>query len=525
MTMTHIISNTRLLVLAVALLIVSGLSAINTLPRAEDPVIHNRHASVITHFPGATAERVEALITEKIETSLRQLDEVKLLSSVSRPGISVVSVELKDEINSSETVWSRARDKLADAQPLLPQGASVPELDDDHGYAFTVITALTWQGPTEPDLLTLRRYAIELGNRLRVLSGTEFVDLYGLPDEEILVTMDPNVTSALGRSAISLSNAISNADAKNSAGELVNGANRFTLEVSDSLDSLDRVRRVPVAIDENGHLIRLEDIAEVERTQASPPAELAVVAGKPAILVAARMQPTLRVDQWTEQVKGLLDSYQHELPSNVKVNLIFEQQSYTETRLSDLNESLLLGFSIILVVLLLTLGVRSAIIVALSLPLTSLVTLTMMKFTGLPINQMSVTGLIVALGIMVDNAIVMVDTIQHYRQQGVNKLNAAIKAVNHLWIPLLGSTLTTVLAFTPIVLMPGPAGEFVGAIAITVCFSLIGSYLISHTIVAGFSSRWLPAQKSNQRWYHTGLVFPTLSRRFEKSVKLAIKHL
>ncbi len=179
MTMTHIISNTRLLVLAVALLIVSGLSAINTLPRAEDPVIHNRHASVITHFPGATAERVEALITEKIETSLRQLDEVKLLSSVSRPGISVVSVELKDEINSSETVWSRARDKLADAQPLLPQGASVPELDDDHGYAFTVITALTWQGPTEPDLLTLRRYAIELGNRLRVLSGTEFVDLYG----------------------------------------------------------------------------------------------------------------------------------------------------------------------------------------------------------------------------------------------------------------------------------------------------------------------------------------------------------
>ncbi len=210
--------------------------------------------------------------------------------------------------------------------------------------------------------------------------------------------MDPNVTSALGRSAISLSNAISNADAKNSAGELVNGANRFTLEVSDSLDSLDRVRRVPVAIDENGHLIRLEDIAEVERTQASPPAELAVVAGKPAILVAARMQPTLRVDQWTEQVKGLLDSYQHELPSNVKVNLIFEQQSYTETRLSDLNESLLLGFSIILVVLLLTLGVRSAIIVALSLPLTSLVTLTMMKFTGLPINQMSVTGLIVALG-------------------------------------------------------------------------------------------------------------------------------
>ncbi|MCW8329836.1 efflux RND transporter permease subunit [Photobacterium sp. SDRW27] len=522
--MTHIINNTRLLVLAVALLIVAGLSAINTLPRAEDPVIHNRHASVITPFPGATAERVEALVTEKIETSLRQLDEIKQLSSVSRPGISVISVELKDEVTDSKPVWSRTRDKLADVQPQLPQGTSAPELDDDHGYAFTMITALTWQGPTEPDLLTLRRYAVELGNRLRVLSGTEFVDTYGLPDEEILVTMDPSVTSALGRSAISLSSAINQADAKNSAGELVNGANRFTLEVSDSLDSLDRVRRVPVSIDENGHLIRLEDIAQVERTHASPPDELAIVAGKPAILVAARMHPTLRVDLWSERVKNFLDAYQQELPTNVKVNLLFEQQSYTETRLTELNESLLLGFSIILVVLLLTLGVRSAIIVALSLPLTSLVTLTMMKFTGLPINQMSVTGLIVALGIMVDNAIVMVDTIQHYRQQGVTKLNAAMKAIGHLWVPLLGSTLTTVLAFAPIFLMPGPAGEFVGAIAITVCFSLVGSYLISHTIVAGFACRWLPQDKDNQHWYHTGLILPAISSRFEKSVKLAIKH-
>ena len=398
MNMTHIISNTRLLVMAVVLLIVAGLSAISTLPRAEDPVIHNRHASVITPFPGATAERVEALVTEKIETSLRQIDEVKRLSSVSRPDMSVVSIELKDEVTNSTPVWSRIRDKLADIQPQLPRGAAIPELDDDHGYAFTTIAALTWQGPTEPDLLTLRRYGIELANRLRAISGTEFVDTYGLPDEEILVTMNPSAASALGRSAISLSGAIGNADAKNSAGELVNVSNRFALEISDSLDSLDRVRQVPVSIDQNGHLVRLEDIAEVERTQASPPEELAVVSNKPAILIAARMQPSLRVDQWSEGVRSFLEAYRQELPSNVNVSLIFEQQNYTERRLSDLGESLLLGFSIILLVLLLTLGARSAVIVALSLPLTSLITLSMMNFTGLPINQMSVTGLIVALG-------------------------------------------------------------------------------------------------------------------------------
>ncbi|MGF1681714.1 efflux RND transporter permease subunit [Photobacterium minamisatsumaniensis] len=524
MNIKYIINNTRLLILAVGLLVVAGLSAITTLPRAEDPVIHNRHASVITHFPGATAERVEALVTEKIETHLRQLDEVKRLSSNSRPGISVIRIELKDEVINSEPVWSRARDKLSDVTSLLPQGTSTPELDDDHGYAFTMLTALTWQGDTQPDLLTLRRYAIELSNRLRVLSGTEFVDVYGLPDEEILVTLDPSAASALGRSAISLSQAIGQADAKNSAGELVNGSNRFSLEVSDSLDSLDRVRRVPVTIDDNGYLIRIEDIAKVERAAASPATELAFVDGKPTIIVASRMQPSLRVDQWTNRVKTLLDNYQHEVPSNVSVDIIFEQQSYTEKRLSELNSSLLMGFSIILVVLLLTLGVRSAIIVALSLPLTSLLTLTMMKFTGLPINQMSVTGLIVALGIMVDNAIVMVDTIQYHRQKGTEKIESAIRAVKHLWVPLLGSTLTTVLAFAPIILMPGPSGEFVGAIAVTVCFSLLGSYIISHTIVAGFASRWLPSNQLHLRWYHTGITTPALSRVFRGSIKQTLKH-
>ncbi|WP_051303168.1 efflux RND transporter permease subunit [Psychromonas aquimarina] len=522
--MQAVIGNTRLLALAVALLIVSGFSSLSSLPRAEDPIIKNRTAVVTTAFPGATAERVEALVTEKVETSLRQLDEIKTLSSVSRPGISVVTIQLKDDVMESQPVWSLARDKLSDVKPLLPAGALTSELDDDHAYAFTITTALTWQSDSSADLLTLRRYAVELGNRLRNISGTEFVDEYGLPEEQILVSMDPAAASALGNSALSIANALAGADAKNAAGELVNDNNRFALEVADSLDSLDRVRRVPLEIDDNGHLIRLQDIADISRTAVSPPSEIAIVQGKPAVIVATRMQAHLRVDSWSNRVNTFLADFQEELPSNIKVSVLFEQQSYTETRLAELSENLLVGFSIILVVLLLTLGARSAVIVALSLPLTSLMTLAAMKFTGLPINQMSVTGLIVALGIMVDNAIVMVDTIQHYRQQGVKKLQAANKAVKHLWVPLLGSTLTTVLAFSPIILMPGSAGEFVGAIAITVSFSLIGSYIISHTIIAGFAARWLPAGRQNQRWYQAGISLPVLSSAFQKTVNNAIHY-
>lgn len=520
--MTLILRNTRLLVLFTALLLVSGLSALQSLPRAEDPLITNRNAAITTHFPGATPERVEALVTEKIETELRTLDDIQLITSTSRAGISVVSIELLDTITDSEPVWSRVRDKLSDVKPKLPQGSSDPVLDSDHSYAFTLITAITWQGEGKPNLLVMNRYAKELAQQFRAMNGTEFVDEYGTVNEEILVSIDRGAVASLGASAESLSLAIGGADAKNSAGELVNGANRFALEMSKSLDSLERIKQVPIALDEHGYVVHLEDVAEIERAYNTPPTQIALVDGKPAVIVSARMQPDVRVDKWTPRAQALIERFQSDLPRHLNVDVLFEQDGYTQTRLSELMTSLIIGFSLILAVLLITLGLRSAWIVALSLPLTAMLTLTMMKATGIPINQMSVTGLIVALGIMVDNAIVMVDTIQSYRAKGQQRIAAAYEAIKHLWIPLLGSTLTTVLSFAPIFLMPGPAGEFVGAIAITVSFSLVGSYFIAHTLVAGFAARFLPKVSNTTRWYHHGIQMPKLALAFEKTVRFAV---
>ncbi|GAL14886.1 cobalt-zinc-cadmium resistance protein CzcA [Vibrio astriarenae] len=302
----------------------------------------------------------------------------------------------------------------------------------------------------------------------------------------------------------------------------MNGQNRFALEMSKSLDSLERIKQVPIALDEHGYVVHLEDVASIERAYNTPPAQIALVDGKPSVIVAARMQPSVRVDRWTPRAHALIERFESNLPRHLAVDLLFEQDGYTQTRLSELITSLVIGFSLILAVLLITLGIRSAWIVALSLPLTGMLTLTMMKATGIPINQMSVTGLIVALGIMVDNAIVMVDTIQSYRAKGQRRIAAAFEAIKHLWIPLLGSTLTTVLSFAPIFLMPGPAGEFVGAIAITVSFSLVGSYLIAHTLVAGFAARFLPKVSNTKHWYHHGIQLPKIANQFEKTVRFAV---
>lgn len=516
------VENGRLVSLVIALLLVAGFGAISSLPRTEDPHITNRFASVITPYPGASAERVEALVTEVLENQLRRLEEIKLIQSTSRPGISVIQLELKDTVMATDPVWSRARDLLADAKNALPDGTQTPTLDDQTGYAYTAILSLVWNTNTPVRVDMLNRYAKELQSRLRLLSGTDFVKLYGAPTEEILVQLDGNKMSQLQLTPAAIAQILSGADSKIAAGEINNQAFRALVEVSGELDSQTRIRQVPLKVDTQGQIIRLGDIASISRQPKTPADSLALVDGEQGVFVAARMLNNTRVDLWQLQVNKVVEELNRDIPANIKIQWLFEQNSYTSERLGGLVVNLLQGFVIILLVLLLTLGLRNAVIVAISLPLTALFTLACMKYIGLPIHQMSVTGLVVALGIMVDNAIVIVDAIAQRRQQGMSRLAAVSETLHHLWLPLAGSTITTILAFAPIVLMPGAAGEFVGGIAMSVMFALLGSYLISHTLIAGLAGRFSHEGK-NDVWYQHGINVPFVSGYFQASLRAALK--
>ncbi len=533
------VKNGRLMSLAIILLIVSGLGALSTMPRMEDPRMQNRHASVLTRLPGASAERIEVLITEKIEQKLRKISEIKNITSVSRPGISAVKIELIDEVTDSLPIWSRVRDLINDVAPQFPANTLAPTLEDDRSYAFTQLIALNWQGDGPSDIASLGRYANDLQNRLRIVNGTDLVTIFGQGQEEVLVEIDQGLSSKLNLSSKLIAQKIQQSDAKVSAGQLVNQQNQMQVELIGAFDSITRIENIPIRESNSGTILRLGDIAKVSKSLAWPAREITIVNDKPALVVAARMLPNLRIDKWSANIKTELAAYAKQLPQNIKLEILFDQNIYTEKRLGDLMENIALGFVLISVVLLITLGWRSAAIVAASLPLTVLFTLSVMNIYGIPIHQMSVTGLVVALGIMVDNAIVMTDTIQTKRQEGMRRLDSVGYAVKHLWLPLLGSTITTILAFMPLILMPGAAGEFVGGIAYSVIFSLIGSYIISHTIVAGLAGRFLPKgvvpksetlrsstskEKSNNRWYQVGIHLPKLNSLFERTLHWALTY-
>jgi multidrug efflux pump subunit AcrB len=509
--LARFVENPRLIILGCALLLVAGLAALTSLPTTEDPRVMNRVATVLTPFPGATPERVEALVTEPIENALRTLPEVDVISSSSQAGISVVRVELKDSIDNPTPVWSEARDKLADVQPDLPPGAAASRLDDTRGYAFTRLIALTWTGPGTPDIAVLGRYADALAQRLRAVPGMDLVERFGEPQEEILVVVDPVQAARAGLSAQDIARVIEARDAKVSAGQLRGGSREWLLEVSGELDSVATLGETLLRKGDDGRALRLYDVADVRRSVRQPEAEVALVDGRRGVVIGARMLPDLRIDDWSRRVDESLAQFAAGVPSNVRISTLFDQQRYTSDRLGGLVVNVMIGFAVILSVLFLTLGWRAALVVALALPLTVAFTLACMRFYGLPIHQMSVTGLVVALGIMVDNAIVMTDTIQRMMREGASRVEAVTRAVRHLWLPLAGSTLTTILAFLPIAIMPGPAGEFVGGIAISVIFALVGSYLISHTLVAGFAGRFLRASDT-----HTGIRLTWLSRGFDR---------
>ncbi len=354
------LKNIRLLILLISLLITIGFSSLSTLPIAEDPVLTNRWSTITTVYPGASAERVEALVTEKLESLLRSLSEIKTLSSLSKPGVSIISIELNDNVKNTELAWSKIRDKLNDAVILLPSDIQSPSFDNDHSNAFTYITALRWKNDKNIDPLLLNRYSKELIKRWQNLPGTEFVDSYGEPEEEILVKLNNAETSQLGQSAISISNAIKDTDVKKSAGVLNSKENRLQIEIFGELDSIDRIKRVPVITNSDGQLIRIEDIASVTRTQSIPINSFASISGKQVILISARMHNDTRINKWTELSDEMLDNFRKELPDNMELIPIFKQDKYTNIRLVELVKSLFIGLIIIVIVLFITLGFRAA---------------------------------------------------------------------------------------------------------------------------------------------------------------------
>ncbi|MFT7642864.1 MAG: multidrug efflux pump subunit AcrB, partial [Pirellulaceae bacterium] len=515
--------NPRLLILSLALILVAGLSSYMILPRMEDPLLTDRVANINTIYPGADAERVEALVTEKIEESLREIDEIKEVRSSSRTGISTIIIELRDNVYETAGIWSRIRDKIDDVNADLPAGVLEPEFDQVEVKAFAMIVSLTWKQDDQPNFAILRRLSKELQDTMETIPGTQEIELFGDPNEEVVVNLDPSTLASLNMTVQDVSRQLEASDAKVAAGQLRGARADLLLEVSGEFDSLDRIGQTAIRHGNGSQFVQLSDIAQLDKRIQEPASSVAILDGSRGIAVGALVRSDYRIDHWTTDANKTLEQFAKTLPKGVELDIVFEQNRYVATRLFQLLVNLVLGGLAVAAVVFFMMGWRSALVVGTALPLASLMVLAGMRFMGIPVHQMSVTGLIIALGLLIDNAIVVVDEVNARLRDGMKAPDAVAKSVKHLFVPLLGSTLTTALAFGPIALMPGPAGEFVGSIAISVIMAIVSSFVLAMTILPAITA--ITSRLSNTRpdnlWlriWREGFSTPKLTRWYRASL-------
>ncbi|MEE4277964.1 MAG: efflux RND transporter permease subunit [Halieaceae bacterium] len=517
----------RYLWLTILVITLVGLASLRSLGRQEDPTITNFVATITTYFPGAEPRRVEALVAKPLEEALRKVAEVDEVRSLSSTGVSSVVIELYETLSEEalERAWSEVRDAVDDAAREFPPGVLASDFDNDRTVAFVRIVAISSAPGYDVALPLLSRVADELAERARNFPGTRLVELFGESEEELRVDVSEQALLARGLSIADVTRALGEADPRRASGRASGLRNDLLIEVAGEFDSAQRVADVIIRTDSNGSAVTVADVANVYRSEVSPPRSAAFTEGQPGILLGVAMREGLQVDRWSAEFDRFLENFRATAPAGIAIDTSYDQAVYTRERLRDVSVNLVIGMALVLLVLLFTLGLRAATVVALVLPLCTLLSLMCMYLIGLPIHQMSVTGLVVALGLLVDGSIVMTDEVRKRLLEGASPADAIARSVRRMRIPLLSSTATTVLAFVPMVILPGPSGDFMGSIAKAVVIMLLGSLLLALVLTPVLAARLLPGGLgARSGWWQSGLRAGAPGRGLEKALNWSIRH-
>jgi multidrug efflux pump len=487
----------RYVLLVIALIAVCGVAGFSTRPRLEDPQSNVRRGQIATFLPGATPTEVESQVTEPIEMALREAVGIRNIESSSRRGVSVVFIRLTDTVRDVSRTWSKIEDKLSEVVTKLPEGASKPMLIDERRWdSYTSVVAIVEKVSNNTQHEVLSRWATELESRLRFVPGTRFTEIFGLPQDEILVEVTEECIASSGITLAEIAQKIGegNSLASNASAQTV--FSRMPVKMSGNIDSLYTLRNTPIRQSDSGSLLLLKDISNIQRSEHLPASHSAFVDGRRAAVIGSRMDTDHIIDNWTAQHEKTLEEFKQTLPAELELRLLFSQKRYTDERSHNLYYSLLFGMLSVIVVVWVMMGWRAAFPVCSALPLTLLVVFFLMIPFGVSLHQTSIAGLILALGLLVDNPIIVVDDMQRRLKIGLSPIDAALKSIGHLFSPLVASNLTTVLMFTPLLLIPGTTGEYLGHLGWTVIACILVSLTLSLTTIPVIAA-WLliPAQE------------------------------
>ncbi|MBY5920133.1 efflux RND transporter permease subunit [Ferrimonas balearica] len=504
------------------ILAVGGVLAFQDLGRLEDPAFTIKDAMVITQYPGATAMEVEEELTYPLEKAIRQLPYVDKINSTSTPGMSQIMVSMKMDYGADELpqIWDELRRKVADEQPMLPPGAYPPKVIDDFGDVFGVLLMVTGDNYSYSEL---KSYVDYLRRELELVDGVGKVSLAGEQQEQIHIEISLKKLAALNLDVNTVVGLLHQQNAVLDAGKITIDGESLYLRPGGFNSSVDPI----IHGRDTGQLVRLTDVATLHRGFQEIPTNLVQYNGQSAISLGISFATGVNVVEVGQRLDARLAELEAAQPAGIQLHTLYDQPKEVDQSVDGFIISLAEAVGIVILVLLFAMGWRSGLIIGLVLLLTVLGTFMMMQWTNVELHRISLGALIIALGMLVDNAIVVVEGILVGRQRGLSKVDAATAIVKQTAWPLLGATVIAITAFAPIGLSPDATGEFMGSLFWVLCYSLFLSWITALTLTPFLADLLLPAQTENEdnpqaetRDPYQGFIF-TL---FRGSLAFAMRH-
>ena len=474
------IKNNILTISIVFVLAFLGINEFQNMPQNSMPPYTVRFANVVTAFPGASPERVEMLVTDKIEKQLQQIAELDYVESESRTGVSVVTIKIKDEYSAMQPIYDKIRRKVEEIENQLPSGTAVKINDEDLADIFGIIYSITGDGYTPAELLDI---AEEVRDGLIKLPNAAKVEIVGEQTEQIFIDYDNTRFAELGLTQEMIKSVLSKTNIVFPGGDLKIGDKRIILEPTGNYETLEDLKKTVLSAPDSSEMIYLSDVTDIYRGYKQPEDSIVKINGAKGISLGVALKDGGNIVNLGKEADALIEYYKSVYPYGVEFTRSASQDIFVEESVKGFVSNLIQSVAVVLIVMLLFLGLRTGVVVASLIPTAIVTTLILMSGAGVGLNQVSLAALIMALGMLVDNAIVMAESVMVRMEKGEKAYNAAVASASELKVPLLISSLTTSAAFLPFYLAQSTMGEIVGEIFVVISFALLSSWLFALTLI------------------------------------------
>ncbi|PMF72709.1 multidrug transporter AcrB, partial [Vibrio breoganii] len=495
--------------------LVGGVAAFFDLGRLEDPAFTIKDAMVVTNYPGATPEEVEEEVTYPLEKAIQQLTYVDEVTSISTRGLSQITVTIKRNYTSEDLpqIWDELRRKVTDIQGSLPPGVNTPAVIDDFGDVYGVLLAVTGEGYSYKELLD---YVDYLRRELELVDGVSKVSVSGEQQEQVFIEMSMKRMNALGIAPETVFNLLNTQNTVSSSGAVRVGDEYIRIQPTGQFDSVEQLGDLIITDESTSGLVYLKDVAEIKRGYIDVPTNVLNFNGNMALNMGISFNAGVNVVTIGEALDQKLAELEYQQPIGINIDEIYAQPGEVDKSVSSFVVSLAQAVGIVIVVLLFFMGVRSGVLIGLILLLTVLGTFVFMSYLGIELQRISLGALVIALGMLVDNAIVIVEGILVGMKKGRTRLQAATDIVTQTKWPLLGATVIAVTAFAPIGLSEDSTGEYCRTLFTVLLISLMLSWFTAMSLTPFFADLFFKGQKveaNEEGSQYNGIVF-VIYRKF-----------